>query len=84
MTPTAEEIQNWIVARISALTGLPREQIDPKEDMFRYGLDSIAVLKVATDLENWLGFRFKENPVEAFFTISDLARYLAEQVASCK
>jgi acyl carrier protein len=84
MTPTAVQIQDWIVARIGRLTGMAVAEIDPNEEMFRYGLDSVAVVTMATDLEKWLGYRFQENPVEAHPTIAALSRFLAEQVAQCK
>ena len=77
-------LQDWIIARISRLTGLPPEEIDAQEPVTRYGLDSIAVVVIATDLEKWLGYRFQENPVDAYPTIAALSRFLAEQVAKCK
>jgi acyl carrier protein len=34
---------------------------------------------VVADLETWLGYRFRENPLEDHPTIASLAEYLAEQ-----
>jgi acyl carrier protein len=76
-----QEIQDWIVARVSALTGVPAREIDVGRPLLRCGLDSVAVVALAADLETWLGYRFQENPLEAHPTIEALARFLAEQVA---
>jgi myxalamid-type polyketide synthase MxaF len=81
MTRSVQEIQDWIVARVAALTGVPAGEIDVRESLLRYGLDSVAVVALAADLETWLGYRFRENPFDAHPTVADLARFLAEQTA---
>ncbi|MFO0843085.1 MAG: acyl carrier protein [Gemmataceae bacterium] len=81
MTPSAEEIGDWIVARVSALTEAPPEEIDVRAPLTRHGLDSVAVIALAADLEKWLGYRFRSNPLDAHPTIEALARYLAAEVA---
>ncbi len=82
MTPSAQEIQDWIVARVAALTGVPTEEVDPAAPLARHGLDSVAVITLASDLEQWLGYRFRENPLERCNSIEALARFTAEQVAA--
>lgn len=81
MTRSAEAIQDWIVGRVSALTDIPSEEIDVRQPFLRYGLDSVAVVRLAADLEQWLGYRFRENPLDAHPTIEALARFLADQTA---
>jgi acyl carrier protein len=81
MTHTAQEIQDWIVAHVSAATGAPAKEIDVQQPFFRHGLDSVAVVALVADLETWLGYRFRENPLEAHPTIIALAQFLAVQVA---
>jgi myxalamid-type polyketide synthase MxaE and MxaD len=76
-----QEIQDWIVARVSALTGTASREIDVDKPLLRSGLDSVTVVALAADLETWLGYRFHENPLDEHPTIEALARYLAEQVA---
>jgi polyketide synthase PksN len=77
MTHSVQEIQDGIVARVSALTGVAPQEIDVHESLLRYGLDSVAVVALAADLETWLGYRFRENPFEAHPTIAALAQFLA-------
>jgi acyl carrier protein len=84
MTPTAEEIQAWLVARVSHLTNVPAGEVDAAAPLTRHGLDSVALIALAADLEKWLGYRFRENPTVAHPTIEALARYLSEEVAKQK
>jgi acyl carrier protein len=81
MTPTADEIQSWIVARVSDLTELPPGEVDVRAPLTSHGVDSVALIALASDLEKWLGYRFRENPLEAHPTIESLSRFLAERVA---
>ena len=84
MTPTAEEIRTWIVTRVSHLTNIPTDEVDAGATLTRHGLDSVALIALAADLEKWLGYRFRTNPLVAHPTIDSLARYLAEEVARQK
>jgi acyl carrier protein len=79
MTPSAQDIQDRLVAHVSRLTGLPPDEIDVRAPYRRFGLDSVAVVTLLADLETWLGRRFRENPLEEHPTIESLAQYLAEQ-----
>ncbi len=80
MTATAQEIQDWIVARINALTGMSAAEIDVEGPIDRLGLDSVQMLVLTADLETWLGFRFRADPLEEHSTIAALARFVAEQI----
>ena len=73
MTPTADEIQAWIVARVSHLTNVPAGRGGRRAPLTRHGLDSVALIALAADLEKWLGYRFRENPLDAHPTIEALA-----------
>jgi acyl carrier protein len=81
MTRSAQEIQDWIVARISALTKVPAREIHVSEPFLRYGLDSVAVVALVAELEDWLGYRFTSDPLEDHATVEALARFLAEQTS---
>lgn len=81
MTPSADEIQTWLVARVSALTDVEPQDVDVRAPLARHGLDSVALLALAADLEKWLGYRFRENPLDAHPTIEALALFLAQQTA---
>lgn len=82
MSRTPQEIQDWLVARVARLTGTPLAEIDPRKPIRRYGLDSLAVVALAAELEEWLVYRFRENPLHKHSTIEALAKYLAEQTGT--
>jgi acyl carrier protein len=84
MTPTAAEVQEWLVRRVGDLTGVPPAEIDVREPVTRYGLDSAAMIQLLFQLEGWLGCRFRENPFAERPSIEALARHFAEQAAKCK
>jgi acyl carrier protein len=79
MSRSAQEIQDWIIDRVSRLTGVAPPEIDPHAPVLRYGLDSVALVALTTDLEAWLGYRFRANPLEEHPTVEALAQFLAKQ-----
>jgi acyl carrier protein len=79
MTRSVQEIQEGIVQRLSRLTGVPHEDIDVREPILNYGLDSVALVAFAADLKAWLGVSLRENPLDEHPTIEALAQFLAEQ-----
>jgi acyl carrier protein len=82
MKRSGQEIQDWLVARLSRTTGLPPHQIDARKPLLSYGLDSMAVLALTADLGKWLGYRFQEDPLDEYPTIEALAAFLAEETAT--
>jgi myxalamid-type polyketide synthase MxaE and MxaD len=84
VTHSAAEIQDWIVTRVSSVTGIAPADIDAEAPFRRYGLDSVAVVTLAADLETWLGYRFRSNPLDEHPTIAALARFLADELAADK
>jgi acyl carrier protein len=78
---SAREIQEWMTDRLSRLTGVAPQEMDPREPMRRYGLDSVALVAFATDLEEWLGYRFRSNPLDDHPTMEALAAFLAVETA---
>jgi acyl carrier protein len=79
MMHSAQEIQDWLVVRVSTLAGVAPEEIDVNAPVRRFGLDSVAVVTMVADLETWLSLRIQENPLEQHRTIAALAQYLAEK-----
>jgi acyl carrier protein len=81
VTHTPQEIQAWLVTRVGELTGVPPDEVDPAAPLARHGVDSVALIALMSDLETKLGYRFRENPLDAHPTIESLARFLADEVA---
>ena len=84
ITPTADDIRQWIVNRVAHLTNLPATEVDAHAPLTRYGLDSVVLIALAADCEKWLGFKFRDNPLADDPTIEALARSLADLVAKQK
>ena len=74
---TAQEIQDWIVARLVAPAGGSTARDRPAAATRRYGLDSVQFVLLITDLEQWLGLSFQKNPVNEQSTIVSLSEHLA-------
>ena len=75
---TEDEIRDWIVQRMRPLL-LEGEPLDPDEPLIGYGLDSMQVVALAADLEDYLGLRFNENPLFDHPSVNALAKHLAER-----
>jgi acyl carrier protein len=78
---TADEITGWLAERVGALTGVPAGEVDPAAPLARHGLDSVAAITLIADLEKWLGYRFRDNPLDRYPTIAALSRFLAAETA---
>jgi acyl carrier protein len=78
---SAEEIRDWMIDRLSRLLRIAPGELDPREPIVRYGLDSVTLVAFAGDLEEWLGYRFHGNPLEDHPTIEALAAFLAAETA---
>jgi acyl carrier protein len=78
---SAEEIQNWIVERLVTDLGIDRSEVDGSQPLVALGVDSMQVVVMIGELEEWLGIKFLDNPLIDYPTIAALSAYLADQVA---
>jgi thioester reductase-like protein len=77
---TAEDIQAFMVSNLAEVIGVTPEEIDVKENLENYGLDSAQAMIIISKLEQLLGF--KPSPVLLWHypTIAALSERLAEEV----
>ncbi|MBV9688914.1 MAG: AMP-binding protein [Ktedonobacteraceae bacterium] len=78
-TQTAEAIREWLVAKVAELLRVKRSEIEVREPLALYGMDSVQAVTIAADLEEWLG---REIPVTLAYdypSIEAIARYLARE-----
>ncbi|HEX8145430.1 MAG TPA: acyl carrier protein [Pyrinomonadaceae bacterium] len=75
-----EDIQNWFVSKLAEELGLKPEEIDIHEPFASYGLDSMTMVTLSGDLEEWLGLRLAPTLAWDYPTIEALAQYLATEV----
>jgi acyl transferase domain-containing protein/acyl-CoA synthetase (AMP-forming)/AMP-acid ligase II/acyl carrier protein len=75
--PTAGEIRSWLIERIARKLRIPVDDLDPREPLARYGLDSLTAVQTAGELERWLGRPLSPVLVYDHPTIDALAEHLA-------
>ncbi|MFO1432708.1 MAG: beta-ketoacyl synthase N-terminal-like domain-containing protein [Candidatus Competibacteraceae bacterium] len=72
-------IQDWLVASISWLLKIAPDQINVRDPLAHYGLDSSTAVILSGDLETWLGRRLSPTLAYDYPSIQALAEYLAEE-----
>ncbi|HBB32530.1 MAG TPA: phosphopantetheine-binding protein [Cyanobacteria bacterium UBA8803] len=79
-TPTAAEIQTWIVYYLAELLGIAPNQVKVTVPFDQYGLDSSAAVGMTGDLEDWVGRKIDPTLLYDYPTVKDLAQHLAEEL----
>ena len=81
MTPmTADEIANWLRARIAKEVGISVDKIQIDEPFVAFGIDSAGAVMIAADLEAHVRTKIHPGLLWDFPDVGSLARYVAEQV----
>lgn len=75
-TPAA--IREWLVAQLAERLLVDTAEIDDREPLTGYGLDSIQALGLIGDLEDWLGRRLSLTLLDDYPCIEALVGYLAD------
>ena len=76
---SAEEIRTWIHTQVAAELGVDAREIDVREPLTRYGMDSMAAVVLTGELERWLGRTIPPDLLGQFVTIESLAQHLATE-----
>ncbi|BAZ09586.1 AMP-dependent synthetase and ligase [Calothrix sp. NIES-4071] len=76
-TQTEEAIQAWLVAKLSDLLKVAPQKIDVQKPLAQYSLDSLAMVHLSGELEQWLGRKLSSTVVYEHPNILTLANYLA-------
>ena len=75
-TPSAADIQAWLIDALAEELQVAPDEIRVDEPILAQGIDSMHVVAIVAQLEDWLGIRFSSNPLEDFPTIEALAQSL--------
>lgn len=75
-TRSSAEIQNWLLDKLAEELEVDRSQIQVKEPILAQGIDSMHVVAIVAQLEDWLGIRFSSNPLEDYPSIEALSQSL--------
>ena len=67
------KIQTWLVSEISSLLGVNPEEINIREPLDSYGLDSAQTIIIASKAEKFLGFKLSLIHLWYYPTIEELS-----------
>jgi amino acid adenylation domain-containing protein len=76
---TVEAVERWLVERLSARLQLRAEDVDVSAAITRYGIDSLASVELAHDMERTLGVVMSMESLLAGPSIAELAQRLFAQ-----
>ena len=76
--PTEETIQTWLVDKLAAVRKLDPGEVEVHQPFSRYGIDSLAAVQVAGELQDWLGRQLSPTLIYDYPTIGALARHLVQ------
>lgn len=77
---TAESIAAWLTKWIADELKIVSNSIDTHKSFVYYGLDSVTVIVLSSDLEVWLGRELSPSIAWNYPTIATLAQHLAEEL----
>ena len=72
-----QELQQWMVAKVSELSETDASEIDVQTPLTRYGVDSTRMVEVAAELEKLLGAKIDDELLQDHPDIQSIARHLA-------
>ncbi|MEG3436744.1 hybrid fatty acyl-AMP ligase/type I polyketide synthase [Pannus brasiliensis CCIBt3594] len=70
-------IESWLRENIARRLGISPRSIDPREPLASYGLDSLSVIRLSAELEDWLGRKLSPTLAYDYPTIEALSAYLS-------
>jgi acyl carrier protein len=77
--PNEAEIRAWLISYLSDLLEIDPSEIDTKDPLASYGLDSSGAVGMVADLGSWLDLRLDPEVLYSHPTIDALTRYLADE-----
>ena len=77
---TAEQIEAWLVSQIAEQLSIQTDEIDVKEPLDSYGLDSAQAMMLANKTEKFLGLNLSPMLLWHYPTIASLSKRLVEEM----
>lgn len=81
-SPRRLEIAAWLAARIAGPLGVRPEEVDVRAPLASFGIGSLRAVRLAAELEEWLGRSLPATLVYDHPTIETLAAFLADEPAT--
>jgi len=84
LSPTKQQvtetaIQDWLITCIADYAKVSAAEIDVDAPIATYGVDSLMAVRIAADMEEWLGYELAPTLVYDYPTIRAIARYVAQR-----
>jgi len=73
------DIQSWLVAKLAEKLHCSPQEIDLHAEFASYSLDSVAMVSLSGELENWLGERLDPTLAYNYPSIASLSKYLTQR-----
>ncbi|MDP5338532.1 MAG: acyl carrier protein [Nodularia sp. (in: cyanobacteria)] len=77
---TVEQIEAWLVSQIAEQLSIQTDEIDVKEPLDSYGLDSVQAMMLANKTEKFLGFNLSPMLLWHYPNIASLSKRLVEEM----
>lgn len=74
---TETEIQQWIIAKVASEFEMETNEIDIDTPLPEYGIDSITIVHITTEIESWLDISLDATTMYNYTTIKDLSAFVA-------
>ncbi len=78
-SPQIAAIQTWLVSQISQECKVKPDEIDIRQPLSCYGLDSVQAVSIVAALEDWLGCQLSHSLLEDYPNIEALSKYLVAE-----
>lgn len=75
--PGTPAIERWLTERVAALVGVAPNELDTAQPFAAFGLDSVAAVGLAGEIEDWLDVELPATILWDYPTIGALAGHLA-------
>jgi acyl carrier protein len=76
---TDTNIKDWLIIKIAEESGLTEASISPDEPFESFHLDSLSIVSLSYDLENYSGKTVDPTVFNEYKTINELSAWLEEQ-----
>lgn len=77
LAPSFDDLQTFLLDRLAATLGVSADELDAGEPFTSYGLDSMAAVTLAAELESLVGRKLPSTLLWDHPTVNDLAQHLA-------
>ena len=75
--PPRDAIAAWLAAKVAGPLGIRPDEVDTRRPLAGFGIGSLQAVRLAAELEEWLGRKLSPTLVYDYPTIDALARFLA-------